>query len=371
MLCLLLDRHFSNVLFRVQLSCVLKTTKCAKKRAENFYPVTMTLGQDHLSDITTRLEELKISEDPSEELKDVHQISVGKKSRTENSLPGSVIAGRSTFFDPLLYLRVKSTASCGTIPTSAENGTSEPPSLDQLLRFGQDNAGLLVEPIVRPRKQKTPPESVVHKPVPLESKPVPKLPVAVYRFCQQHNVRYFALGVRKTFRSIAFRRRPKDQGCNNSDPWEDYIDENRVGHYRLCHAVMLQEEGNCDNKIVVILPHSVGKQREINLASLQSILNLSVPLKRMSLTALEKELGFPTFVCPPFGHEFAPKIHSDSMSKKFSTVIDARIVDEGTTDCFFDLGIVGIIVRPAELARLGRTFGWTVVPETDLLVARN
>ena len=366
MLALLLNRHFSDVLFRIQVSCVLKTTKCAKKRAENFYPVTMTLGQDHLSDITTRLEGLRISDEKVEESEDA---SVTKRSRTSVVTQPSLLSRSGTFFDPLLYLRVKhaDTKEEFTKPDSISSASI--PSLDQLLLYGREQANLLVEPIVRPRKQKNPPASVpVNNPV-LESKPAPKLPVAVYRFCQLHNVRYFALGVRKTYRSIAFRRRPKDQAVN-ADPWEEYIDENRVGHYRLCHAVMLQEEGNMDNKIVVILPHS-GKQREINLVALQSTLNVSTPLKRMSLTALEKEFGFLTFVCPPFGHEFAPKIHNDSMSKKFSTVIDSRLVDEGTADCFFDLGIVGIIVRPAELARLGRTLSWTVVPESDLLVSRN
>jgi hypothetical protein len=349
-------------------SCVLKTTKCAKKRAENFSPVTMTVTNDPLPDLTLELSELQISSDLLEIAPEESSELFVKRSRANITADSSLLSRSGTFFDPLLYLRVKK-GETPQAPNEDIGNRPVPPSLDEILKVGKERSYLLVEPIVRPLKQKNRQESNSDKMVVPASKPSPKLPVAVYRFCQEHSMRYFALGVRKTYRSIAFRRKPSNQ-AESSDPWEEYTDVNRIGHYRLCHAVMLQEEGNLDNKIVVITPHS-GKHREINLESLKSILNSSSSLKRMSLTSLEKEFGFPTFVCPPFGHEYAPKIHNDSMSKKFSTVIDSRLVDEGTTDCFFDLGIVGIIVRPAELARLSRTLAWTVVTQDQLLVSRN
>ena len=354
------------------MSCGLKATECAKKRAENFYPVTMAIDNDPLGDITAGLSGLYISGSERSGSAQSNEFLDAKRARCANSPEASYRSISGTFFDPLLYLRVNRGSDSSDAQSAPSALSRAPPSLEELLQYGRDKAGLLVEPVVRPRKQKQPHETFADKLVVPSSKSAPKLPVAVYRFCQKHDLRYFALEVRKTYRSIAFRRRPKGEP-NPTDPWEEYIDVNRIGHYRLCHAVMLQEEENSDHKIVVILPHS-GKVREINLSSLQSILG-TPSLKRMSLTALEKEFGFPIFVCPPFGLEYAPKLHSNDpaaiSTKKFSTVIDSRLVDKGTTDCFFDLGIVGIIVRPSELSRLGTSLGWTVVTSEQLLVDRN
>jgi hypothetical protein len=112
-------------------------------------------------------------------------------------------------------------------------------------------------------------------------------------------------------------------------------------------------------RIVVIIPHSNSEFVDMTILSQQ----LNQPITRLSLTALQKEFGFPTFINPPFGHEYAPNVFNKPVEERSEifTVIDSRLVREGSTDCFFDLGIVGMIVRPVDLGRLAQELGWVVL----------
>jgi hypothetical protein len=134
----------------------------------------------------------------------------------------------------------------------------------------------------------------------------------------------------------------------------------------MCHAlyfglIFASEDGipQEEERVVVIVPHISRTRGETDVEKIRTALHAS-SVRRISLTHMEKELGFPTFVCPPFGHEFAPKIHKSE--RKFRTVIDSSLVVPGKTDCVFDLGMVAIRIRPSELNRLATTLSWTVEP---------
>jgi hypothetical protein len=123
------------------------------------------------------------------------------------------------------------------------------------------------------------------------------------------------------------------------------------------------KEKEKEGRVVVLVPHCSKKSGIVDLEKLSSALQVEV--FKVSLTQMERELGFPTFVCPPFGHEFAPKLHAVSKEEKpkFLTAIDASLVLEAQTECLFQLGIVGMRIRPAELKRLASGLHWTVVED--------
>jgi len=340
------------------LSGTLKTTECAK-RAENFFTLSalMTVDADLVEDVSSEFSNLRITPDCEGEISPMSdQEGKSKRSRGE-FVVSNLLARSGTFLDPLLYLRVKHDTGCSN---ESETRQSTPPTLDEILEFSKQIRKPLVEPVVRPKKHKLPTSSSENKAsgVKTSSRPSPKLPVAVFRFCREHSVRHVPLSINKTYRSIAFRKSTKVP-----DTWAEYMEVNHLSHYRLCHAMMFACT-NSSKRIVVIVPHS--KSQVVNIDALAIIFpNLPGPVKRLSLTNLEKEFGFPTFINPPFGHGFAPNMYNkpESDRSEIFTVIDSRLVVEGTTDCFFDLGIVGMIIRPAELGRLARSLNWTILDQ--------
>lgn len=269
--------------------------------------------------------------------------------------------GSASFFDPLLYMRVlpsviNSIEAAEPISPKADNI----PTLDAILAAGREQTKLLVETVSvkqrdRTPKQKQPRPTNLKSSVPTSN--VPKLPVAVYRFCQENSVKHVPLPISKSYRSIAFRKSPE-----GPTPWTEYIRSNVLEHYRICHSLMFKtvQPDGAEGRLLVIVPHS--EDARVDAKFLEAKLGLS-EVTRMSLTSIEKEFGFPTFVCPPFGHEFSPKTHAlpPSERKIFTTVIDSSLAIPARRDCVFDLGVVALKLTPAELLRLSQKLNWIVI----------
>lgn len=320
--------------------------------------------QELLEDVTSTLDNLRVTKSAQSD-GDVSPMSDAdsgsKRLKIREAIPTRLFAATGRIFDPLLYLRVARPAQ---LPTAVPAPDFEPPSLDEILAVGREKARLLVEAPshrvkpVHPRSQ-----SKSEPPAP----PGPKLPVSVYRYCQANQVRFITIPVKRTFRSITFGH---SRTRSEVDPWTEYMDLNSFSHYRLCHALYLGLTSLTgeESRVVVIVPHRSKKESQTDFSKIESVLGGTV--RRISLTHMEKELGFPTFVCPPFGHEFAPKLHAvpEESRLKFFTVIDSSLVVEASTDCVFDLGIVALRMRPSELLRLSGCQSWSVI---ENLVAHN
>lgn len=319
-----------------------------------------------LDEVTRNLADLNLEEksEISSARIELEVDSSGQEKRTRTlSYKGSkYLSGATCLFDPLLYLRANHSSDPAEMsPEAANQIASAPPGLDEILSMTRN--ALLVEPIplARPKEVARPLDELNNEQV---SRNAPRMPVAVDRFCQKFDVSYVSIKISRTFRSITFSRsRSVD---DKSDPWGQYLDLNRLRHYRLCHAlyfclIFAGEDGvfQEEERVVVIVPHISRTRGETDVEKIRTSLHAS-SVRRISLTQLEKELGFPTFVCPPFGHEFAPKIHKSE--KKFRTVIDSSLVVPGETDCVFDLGMVAIRIPPSELNRLATTLSWTIEP---------
>ena len=325
--------------------------------------------RDALDDVTKQMDVLEIS--PSllkgeEGLYIDSDVTQPKRTRQDGENVSKLLKERISLFDPLLYLRTKSAQLRPEVmfPPQATAERPSVPTFDEIMKG--PSTSLLVEPISRTVKPARPLDQERKEP----PKPNgPKLPVAVYRFCQKHNVSYQTLKVSRTFRSIVFSRtRSKTDG---SDPWEDYIDLNSLQKTQLCHALYFRfsVEGQSDEgRVVALVPHTSKSQGETDIEKIKSAIGAK-SVDRISLTHMEKELGFPTFVCPPFGHEFAPNLHKNaSSSLSFTTVIDSSLLSQTSRPCVFDLGMVLIRVLPAELVRVSGSLNWISI---DNLVKRH
>ena len=315
-------------------------------------------NQELLDDVTHDLDRLRVSS-PVDRGDDVSPMSdsesSSKRSKTRDDLPSRYFSTAGRIWDPLLYLRVGRSVETSVALTERPY---EPPTLDEILAAGREKAKVLVErPVQRIKTTHPRGQSKAEPPAP----PGPKLPVSVYRYCQKYDVRYITIPVKRTFRSITFGH---SRSRTDVDPWTEYMDLNSFSHYRLCHALyfgLTVDSVPHESRVVVIVPHRSKKESQTDILKLEAALGGKV--RKISLTQMEKELGFPTFVCPPFGHEFAPKLHSQSEEKRllFFTVIDSSLVVEASTDCIFDLGIVALRLRPSELNRLSASQSWTVI----------
>ena len=321
-----------------------------------------TQDRELLDDVTHQMDILKIltAEISSEEaIHEDAEMTDPKRSRNDVGLFTKHLQERKGFFDPLLFLRTKSshTQPEAVVRESRDPEAAELPSFEEIM--GVSTKPLLVEPakrLLKPvrrvdQEKKEPPKTLG-----------PKLPVAVYRFCQNHSLAYQTLKISRTFRSIIFgRSRSK---ADTSDPWEDYIDLNNLSRSQLCHALYFGfcMEGQSDEgRVVAIVPHTSKSQGETDVERIRVALD-AVSVRRISLTHMEKELGFPTFVCPPFGHEFAPNLHKNgSNGLTFTTVIDSSLLSENCEPCVFDLGMVAIRIHPSELSRISRGLNWLVL----------
>ena len=318
-------------------------------------------NRDILEDVTDRMRELRLDSPSNSGSMNSEQPMLAKKTRITQSSGSFNLTGRGGLFDPLLYLRANQ--SDVSIPrvnlsTSENSCVHNQSSLEEILK--NSKSGLLVEPVQRvPKKVR----NFEHQKDERPRSTGPKLPVGVYRFCQSNKVEYTSMKVLRTFRSITFSR--SRSNCDTSDAWEQYMDLNSFSEYRLCHGLYFgfSKPGvSEESRVVVIVPHVSKSKGQTDVEKIQSSLGAS-SVRRISLTHMEKELGFPTFVCPPFGHEYAPNIHkSSSDSMKFSTMIDSSLMKSSSSpDCVFDLGVAAIRIRGSELARLAMDLEWTII----------
>merc|ERR1711972_1058722 len=120
-------------------------------------------------------------------------------------------------------------------------------------------------------------------------------------------------------------------------PWEEYFRVNtnfiRQGHFM--HTVAFEAEGR---RILAIVPHPKRVCMEHLARATQKP---EKALKQRKLKDIEKETGFPTFVCPPFGH---PK---DSQGRAPLLLVDSTAT-ELKQPLLFDCGSVGLSVMPSE-----------------------
>lgn len=326
----------------------------------------MRIPDNILDEVTDSLEKIRLDRS-TQTNGDISPMSDrGIDSKRCKGMPAKrYFASSGSILDPLLYLRApKATVQQLESDTRSSTPFDEVPSLDEILAAGREQSRLLVNPTgsgIRPKAIH--PRQLPSKPTDQTCVQAPKLPVAVFRFCQEHEVHYVTIALNRTYRSIAFshgRGKPVPADFN---PWETYIERNRLTHNRLCHAMLYScrdVSSGEQRRLVVIVPHSPKKISQIDVTKIYEILG-NVEVKRLSLSQVEKELGFPTFVFPPFGHEFSPKLHAIPASERieFQTIIDASLIVPTKTDCVFDLGIVALRLRTSELRRLAEKFQWT------------
>lgn len=330
----------------------------------------MRIPDNIVDEVTDTLEKLRLDQSTNTN-RDISPISDrGRDSKRCKGMPGAAkryFASSGSILDPLLYLRApKTTVDQLESETRASTPCDKVPSLDEILAAGREQSRLLVNPTgsaIRPKAIH--PRQLTSKHTDQPCKQAPKLPVAVFRFCHEHEVHYVTIALNRTYRSIAFshgRGKPVPAEFN---PWETYIERNRLSHYRLCHAMLYScrdVSSGEQRRLVVIVPHSPKKTSQIDVKKISETLG-NVEVRRLSLSQVEKELGFPTFVCPPFGNEFSPKLHAVLASERieFQTIIDASLILPAKTDCVFDLGIVALRLRTSELGRLAEKFQWTAI----------
>lgn len=319
-------------------------------------------SRDELDVITNDLGSLRITRDSDLE-DDLSPISdpgcAEKRVKTGSNPISRYRTATGTILDPLLFLRVNHQFS-DSISDSTVARSPDPPSLDEIFSEGRSKNPASGQ-ATRQKKHARDngvrsKESKVRVP---QAQPL-RLPLAVFRFCQDNQVKYTPISISKTFRSIAFSRSREASEC---DPWDRFIDANSLSHYRMCHAVYFgfRREGE-EGRVVAVVPHHSRKSALVDMENLSRELGYEV--FKISLSQMEKELGFPTFVCPPFGHEFAPKMHASDRKPRFLTAIDQSLVlSESMTDCVFELGSVGLRLRPGELRRLAANFNWRVIDQ--------
>ncbi|KAF4663294.1 hypothetical protein FOL47_005817 [Perkinsus chesapeaki] len=187
------------------------------------------------------------------------------------------------------------------------------------------------------------------------------LPIAVVKFCKKYKVKYEAVKLRRTYRSISFGQQKslRNGGPAEAPPWEVYISANGLESCTLGHAVWIalgdwrKEDGVGElmkRRVVVLVPHVAGTGVSLEMISRK----FGMDAKTVSVSHMQKELGFPPMVCPPFGHQFAPNVVKSEVDP--CTIQSPKIlVSEdllAASTVVFDLGNNAIKIAGGELSRL-------------------
>merc|ERR1711907_520909 len=104
-----------------------------------------------------------------------------------------------------------------------------------------------------------------------------------------------------------------------------------VRHGQFMHSVAFVADGR---RILAVVPHPKRVSME-HLA--RAVQKPESALKQRKLKDIEKETGFPTFVCPPFGH---PK---DNEGQLPMLLVDSAITEQ-KRPMLLDCGTVGLSV---------------------------
>merc|ERR1712151_802354 len=105
------------------------------------------------------------------------------------------------------------------------------------------------------------------------------------------------------------------------------------------HTVAWEAEGR---RVLAVVPHP----KRVSIDHLARATQVKQP-KQRKLKDIEKETGFPTFVCPPFGH---PK---DAQGRAPLLLVDSSVM-ELKRPLLFDCGFVGLSVMPHEFVSMTR-----------------
>ena len=204
--------------------------------------------------------------------------------------------------------------------------------LDPLLYL---RAGCLPSAPVKP--------AVPVKPIP-DNEKSNRLPSVIYRICQNHNLPYKVLPLKRIFKSIKFSN-------PESDPWDLYCSENLIDCAELLHVLYFRTDSG---RLVTIAPHSVGGRKGI--VEVEKKFPGATAFK---LAAMSKELNLPVFVCPPFGHkEYAKGCELGEIV----VAVDSKVF-ESKKFAVFDLGFVAVRFPLSDLARVGKELGWLIVAD--------
>merc|ERR1712072_550837 len=113
----------------------------------------------------------------------------------------------------------------------------------------------------------------------------------------------------------------------------------RLGQFM--HTIAFEAQGR---RILAVVPHPKRVSMEHMARATQKPESV---LKQRKLKDIEKETGFPVFVCPPFGH---PK---DSEGRSPLLLVDSSVTEQ-KRPLLFDCGSVGLSVMPSEFVSMTR-----------------
>jgi len=208
------------------------------------------------------------------------------------------------------------------------------------------------------RSRKRRPVSQEPRPV-LDAAPPPRRPEAlpeVEAFLKEHHVRCQRFTVQRSFRSIIYGQQKKNRsqgaachaaavpsGQKEPLPWEQYLLVN--GHFtgtgQLMHTVALEADGR---RVLAVVPHPMWIDMECLARALQKPVT---SIRKHKLKEIERITGFPTFVCPPFGHR------KDAQGRLPLLLVDSTVT-ELKKPLLFDCGSVGLRLHVSEFLRSTR-----------------
>jgi prolyl-tRNA editing enzyme YbaK/EbsC (Cys-tRNA(Pro) deacylase) len=206
---------------------------------------------------------------------------------------------------------------------------------------------------------------VSQEPRPVSSIAPPPRKVQAYpqveEFLKESNLRCQKFTLQQSFQRIKFgqsNKKPQaklagqDSSAAAADapqpekklpPWEEYFraNSNFIRQGQFMHTVAFMAEGR---RLLAVVPHP----KRVSMAHLARAAQVPEQvIKQRKLKDIEKETGFPTFVCPPFGH---PK---DSQGRPPLLLVDSSIT-ELKRPLLFDCGFVGLSVMPQEFVSIAR-----------------
>lgn len=306
--------------------------------------------------------------------------------------------GMRGLLDPLLFMRVPSSASRGStaLEKTPEAGDLQADDLRSALRRAEAEYTAVLQPTGNAcaaqtkrgreatpsgrRRERTPAgmgregntgaaeldRGQKRRPLDQEPRPVseatppnkrPEAMPQVEAFLKEHKVRCRRYVLHRTFRSVIYKSQKEPGGggaeaaqpaegdaaskaVDRLPPWEQYLHHNsffaKQGHFM--HTVAWEADGL---HILAVIP--LAARVDVNAVA-KAIQKPSTALKQRKLKDIAKQTGFPIFVCPPFGH---PKATDGSLPV---LLVDSSIM-ELKGSLLFDCGSVGLCLQASELLR--------------------
>ncbi|CAE8583541.1 unnamed protein product [Polarella glacialis] len=178
----------------------------------------------------------------------------------------------------------------------------------------------------------------------------------VEAFLKKHGVRCRRYILQRSFRAIVYGQQQAKKAAGAAaaaampseappapaelPPWEQYLQANSFfsKHGQFVHTVAWEVEGR---RILTIVPHPARVDVDVLARALQKPVRA---IRQRKLKEIEKETGFPVFVCPPFGHP------EDAEGRPPVLLVDSAVT-ELKKPLLFDCGATGLCVPVSELLR--------------------